>query len=91
MDSGLFLEANMFCFLFSKSRRILLLNAFAPYDIYLPIALSCHPMSNTYRPRTMSFAFILSDNSYLAQTLLFHLIITCMSWLQPRNEVFILY
>ena len=45
-------------------------------------------MSNTHKQKMMSFTFTLQSlgDTYLPLTLLFHLILTCLSWLQPRNE-----
>ena len=46
---------------------------------------SCHPISNIYKPKNYVIYLRSSNNTYLALTLLFHLILTCMSWLQPRK------
>ena len=45
-------------------------------------------MSNTHKQKMMSFTFKLQSlgDTYLPLTLLFHLILSCLSWLQPRNE-----
>ena len=45
-------------------------------------------MSNTHKQITMSFTFKLQSfgDTSLPLTLLFHLIQTCLRWLQPRKE-----
>ena len=46
-------------------------------------SFSCHPMSNIYKPKNDVIYLWCSDDTYLVLTLLFHLILTYMSWLQP--------
>ena len=55
--------------------------------IYLPITPSFYLMSNTHYTQTKNDVIYLQsfDNIYLALTLLFHLILTRMSWLQPMK------
>ena len=42
-------------------------------------------MSNTHKPKNDVIYLQSFDDTYLALTLLFHQILTCMSWLQPRK------
>ena len=44
----------------------------------------CHPMSNTQTKNNVIYLQSF-NNTCLALTLLFHLILTCMSWLQPKK------
>ena len=59
---------------------------FYPF-IYIYISThspSCHNMSNTQTKNDIIYLQSFND-TYSALTLLFHLILTCMSWLQPRK------
>ena len=60
--------------------------------IYIYIStysLSCHLISQQIKN---DFIYLQSfDDTYLAFSFLSHLILTCMSWLQPRKEACILY
>ena len=50
---------------------------------------SCHLISQQIKN---DFIYLQSfDDTYLAFSFLSHLILTCMSWLQPRKEACILY
>ena len=50
---------------------------------------SCHLISQQIKN---DFIYLQSfDDTYLALSFLSHLILTCMSWLQPRKEACILY
>ena len=58
--------------------------ALLPLYIYLPIAFM--PSHVKYTQTKNNVIYLQSfDNIYLALTLLFHLILTRMSWLQPRK------
>ena len=45
-------------------------------------------MSNTHKQKMMLFTFKLQSfgDTYLPLSLLFHLILSCLSWLQPRKD-----
>ena len=56
------------------------------YPLYIPThSPSSHLMSNTQTKNNIIYLQSF-DNTYLALTLFFHLILTHLSWLQPRKE-----